>query len=58
MIQPYPESSANAFYYYGKTLFLITKQRNEEALPVIQKGILFHEIWSEFIGSDVLFQSI
>ncbi len=39
MIRPYPESSANASYLYGKTLYLITKQKNNEALPVIEKGL-------------------
>ncbi|MCI3936541.1 histidine kinase [Chryseobacterium aahli] len=41
MIQPYPESSANASYLYGKTLYLITKQKNEEALPVIEQGLVY-----------------
>lgn len=41
MIQPYPESSANASYLYGKTLYFITKQKNEEALPVIEKGLVY-----------------
>ncbi|MCX8530770.1 tetratricopeptide repeat-containing sensor histidine kinase [Chryseobacterium luquanense] len=41
MIQLYPESSANAAYLYGKTLYLITKQKNEEALPVIEQGLVY-----------------
>lgn len=41
MIQPYPESSANANYLYGKTLYFITKEKNEEALPVIEKGLVY-----------------
>lgn len=41
MIQPYPESSANAYYLYGKTLYFITKEKNEEALPVIEKGLVY-----------------
>lgn len=41
LIQPYPESSSNASFYYGKTLYLITKQRNEEALPMIEKGLSY-----------------
>lgn len=41
LITPYPESSVNAFYYYGKTLYYITRQKNSEALPVIEKGIFY-----------------
>ena len=41
LIQPYPESSANASFYYGKTLYFITKQKNEEALPMIEKGLVY-----------------
>lgn len=41
LIQPYPESSSNASYYYGKTLYFITKQKNEEALPMIEKGLVY-----------------
>ncbi|AZA79747.1 hypothetical protein EG347_20800 [Chryseobacterium sp. G0186] len=41
LIAPYPESSVNAFYYYGKTLYYITRQKNSEALPVIEKGIFY-----------------
>ncbi len=41
LISPYPESSSNAFYYYSKTLLYITRQKNEEALPVIEKGIFY-----------------
>lgn len=41
LIQPYPESSSNASFYYGKTLYFITKQKNEEALPMIEKGLVY-----------------
>lgn len=41
LIKPYPESSANAFYYYGRTLYFITKQMNVEALPMIEKGLVY-----------------
>ncbi|WP_404986853.1 ATP-binding protein [Chryseobacterium sp. M5] len=41
LIQPYPESSSNASFYYGKTLYFITKQKNEEALPMIEKGLIY-----------------
>ncbi|KIC61286.1 ATP-binding protein [Chryseobacterium taiwanense] len=55
LIQPYPESSANAFYYYGKTLYLITKQRNEEALPVIQKGIFYSTKFSQNLLAQMFY---
>lgn len=41
LISPYPDSSVNAFFYYGKTLYFITKQKNSEALPIIDKGIFY-----------------
>ncbi|MFL9833450.1 ATP-binding protein [Chryseobacterium terrae] len=41
LIRSYPESSANASFYYGKTLYFITKQKNEEALPMIDKGLVY-----------------
>lgn len=41
LIQPYPESNSNASFYYGKTLYFITKQKNEEALPMIEKGLVY-----------------
>lgn len=41
LISPYPDSSVNAFYYYSKTLYFITRQKNSEALPVIDKGIFY-----------------
>lgn len=41
LIQPYPESSSNASLYYGKTLYFITKQKNEDALPMIEKGLVY-----------------
>ena len=41
LILPYPESNSNASFYYGKTLYFITKQKNEEALPMIEKGLFY-----------------
>ncbi|WP_445431410.1 ATP-binding protein [Chryseobacterium indoltheticum] len=41
LIQPYPDSNSNASFYYGKTLYFITKQKNEEALPMIEKGLVY-----------------
>lgn len=47
LISPYPDSSVNAFYYYGKTLYFITRQKNAEALPVIDKGIFYTEKFNQ-----------
>lgn len=47
LIQPYPESASNASFYYGETLYLITKQRNEEALPVIEKGLFYTKKYNQ-----------
>lgn len=41
LILPYPDSNSNASFYYGKTLYFITKQKNEEALPMIEKGLVY-----------------
>ncbi|AZA73458.1 hypothetical protein EG358_06665 [Chryseobacterium indoltheticum] len=41
LIQPYPDSNSNTSFYYGKTLYFITKQKNEEALPMIEKGLVY-----------------
>jgi len=41
LIQPYPDSNSNASFYYGKTLYFITKQKNKEALPMIEKGLVY-----------------
>lgn len=41
MILPYPESSANAAYYYNKALYFITQQENEKALEAIEKGLFY-----------------
>lgn len=41
LIKPYSDSSSNSFYYYGKALYFITKQKNEEALPSIEKGLFY-----------------
>ncbi|MDH6252921.1 two-component system NarL family sensor kinase [Chryseobacterium sp. H1D6B] len=43
LIRPFPNSSSNAMYYYNSALYLITKQKNAEALPVIEKGLFFAE---------------
>ncbi|WP_415326200.1 ATP-binding protein [Chryseobacterium sp. MMS23-Vi53] len=55
LIHPYPESSANAFYYYGKTLYFITKQRNEEALPVIEKGIFYAKKFNQNLLAQMFY---
>lgn len=41
LIQPYPESSSNSFYFYDKALYFITKQKNEETLAAIEKGLYY-----------------
>ncbi|KMQ69279.1 hypothetical protein ACM39_04080 [Chryseobacterium sp. FH2] len=41
LIQPFPSSSLNSSFYYGKTLHFITKQRNDEALIAINKGLIY-----------------
>lgn len=41
LIKQYPDSSLNASFYYGKTLYFITKQRHEEALISIDKGLIY-----------------
>ncbi len=41
MILPYPESSANASYYYSRALYFISQQEHEKALEVIEKGLFY-----------------
>ncbi|CAH0169100.1 ATP-binding protein [Chryseobacterium sp. Bi04] len=55
LISPYPESSVNAFYYYSKTLYCITKQKNTEALPVIEKGILYAKKFNQNLLAQMFY---
>ncbi|CAD0224429.1 sensor histidine kinase [Chryseobacterium sp. JV274] len=55
LIRPYPESSSNAFYYYSKTLFYITRQKNEEALPVIEKGIFYAKKFNQNLLAQMFY---
>jgi signal transduction histidine kinase len=55
LIRPYPESSSNAFYYYSKTLFYITRQKNKEALPVIEKGILYAKKFNQNLLAQMFY---
>ncbi|WP_426477616.1 tetratricopeptide repeat-containing sensor histidine kinase [Chryseobacterium sp. CBSDS_008] len=55
LIRPYPESSSNAFYYYSKTLFYITRQKNAEALPVIDKGILYAKKFNQNLLAQMFY---
>lgn len=55
LIRPYPESSSNAFYYYSKTLFYITRQKNEEALPVIEKGIFYAKKYNQNLLAQMFY---
>lgn len=57
MIQPYPESSANASYLYGKTLYFITKQKNEEALPVIEQGLLYAKKFNQNLLAQMFYMN-
>lgn len=55
LIEPYPESSSNAFYYYSKTLFYITRQRNSEALPIIEKGIFYAKKFNQNLLAQMFY---
>ncbi|WP_284460995.1 ATP-binding protein [Chryseobacterium sp.] len=55
LIAPYPESSVNAFYYYSKTLYCITKQKNSEALPVIEKGIFYAKKFNQNLLAQMFY---
>lgn len=55
LIRPYPESSSNAFYYYSKTLFYITRQKNEEALSVIEKGIFYAKKFNQNLLAQMFY---
>ncbi|AKK73456.1 hypothetical protein OK18_13360 [Chryseobacterium gallinarum] len=55
LITPYPESSANASYYYAKTLYCITKQKNAEALPVIDKGIFYAKKFNQNLLAQMFY---
>ncbi|MDH6252434.1 two-component system NarL family sensor kinase [Chryseobacterium sp. H1D6B] len=55
MIQPYPESSANAYYLYGKILYLITKQKNEETLPVIEQGLVYAKKFNQNLLAQMFY---
>ncbi|WP_326982622.1 sensor histidine kinase [Chryseobacterium sp. MYb264] len=41
LIIRYPDSSLNASFYYGKTLYFITKQKHDESLIAIDKGLIY-----------------
>lgn len=55
LISPYPESSVNAFYYYAKTLYFITKQKNSEALPVIEKGLFYTKKFNQNLLAQMFY---
>ncbi|MDQ1857694.1 tetratricopeptide repeat-containing sensor histidine kinase [Chryseobacterium sp. WLY505] len=55
LIRAYPESSSNAFYYYSKTLLYITRQKNEEALPVIEKGIFYTKKYNQNLLAQMFY---
>ncbi|MGK6341875.1 ATP-binding protein [Chryseobacterium sp. DT-3] len=55
LITPYPESSSNSFYYYGKTLYFITKQQNEEALPMIEKGLFYTKKFNQNLQAQMFY---
>ncbi|MGU3373718.1 ATP-binding protein [Chryseobacterium sp. M5A1_1a] len=55
LIYPYPESSVNAFYYYSKALYYITRQKNLEALPVIEKGIFYTEKFNQNLLAQMFY---
>jgi tetratricopeptide (TPR) repeat protein len=55
LISPYPESSSNAFYYYSKTLLYITRQKNAEALSVIDKGIFYAKKFNQNLLAQMFY---
>ncbi|MCS4304824.1 tetratricopeptide repeat-containing sensor histidine kinase [Chryseobacterium sp. BIGb0232] len=55
LIEPHPDSSVNAFYYYGKTLYYITRQKNPEALPVIEKGIYYAKKFNQNLLAQMFY---
>lgn len=55
LINPYPGSSINAFYYYSKTLYYITRQKNSEALPVIEKGIFYTKKFNQSLLAQMFY---
>ena len=57
MILPYPESSTNASYLYGKTLYFITKQKNEEALPVIEQGLVYAKKYNQNLLAQMFYMN-
>ncbi|SDI11562.1 ATP-binding protein [Chryseobacterium jejuense] len=55
LISPYPDSSVNAFYYYSKTLYFITRQKNSEALPVIEKGLSYAKRFNQNLLAQMFY---
>lgn len=55
LINPHPDSSVNAFYYYGKTLYFITRQKNPEALPVIEKGLSYAKRFNQNLLAQMFY---
>lgn len=41
MVRPYPDSSANTFYYYNRALYFIGQQEHFEVLQTIEKGLFY-----------------
>ncbi|WP_292010703.1 histidine kinase [Chryseobacterium sp.] len=55
LIVPYPESSYNTLFYYIKALYLITKQKNTEALPMIEKGLFYSKKHNQNIYTQMFY---
>ena len=43
IIAPFPDSTNNSLFYYGKMLTHITKQENDKAFDAAKKGLVFAE---------------
>ncbi|MGH1515926.1 ATP-binding protein [Chryseobacterium sp. JK1] len=55
LIHPYPEASVNSFFYYSKTLYFITKQKNAEALPSIEKGLFYAKKFNQNLLAQMFY---
>lgn len=55
LIQPYPDSSSNSFYFYDRALYFITKQKNEETLSAIEKGLYYTKKFNQNLLTQMFY---
>ncbi|WP_419868405.1 tetratricopeptide repeat-containing sensor histidine kinase [Chryseobacterium sp. CT-SW4] len=55
LLTPYPDSSYHAPFYYITALYFITKQKNAEALPIIEKGLFYSKKYKQSMFTQMFY---